>query len=284
MNIIDAQVHCWDRPSKEFPWDVELSTRLPSAVQTQFAERPVPVSDLVAMMNAVGVDGALLTSPTVYGTDHSYAFAAAAAYPGRFGIVAPLYPSTPDVEARIREFRDRPYAVAIRVVVLQSWDDEPLTGERFAKIFRAAERTGLPVCVSTPTRIPELAEVAKRYPELTMVLDHLLLNLKTDVLPLTRLPDVLGLSVFENIAVKCTGVPRFTEEPYPFNDLWPVIDQLINAFGIERLMWGSDVTQHIHNHPYCEMVDYVRRTDRLSKTDKELLLGQNLRRTLWSAD
>jgi L-fuconolactonase len=281
LEIIDAQVHCWATDSEDFPWNTELSSRLPPAVRTQFMERPVTAPELIAMMNAVGVDGALLTSPTVYGIDHSYAFAAAAAYPGRFGVVAPLYPSTPDVESRVFGFRDQPYAVGIRLVVLQSWDDEPLTAGGFGRIFGAAEQAGLPVCVSTPTRIPELAEVARRHPELTIVLDHLLLNLKTDVLPLTRLPDVLALSRFHNIVVKCTGVPRFTEEPYPFDDLWPIINRLIDAFGVERLLWGSDVTQHIHKHPYCELVDYIRRTDRLNETDKELLLGQNLRRILW---
>lgn len=282
MEIIDAQVHAWDKPSKQFPWDPDLGGRLPSAVRTQFAQRPVTTVELVAMMNAVGVDGALLTSPTVYGADHAYVFSAAAAFPGRFGVVAPLYPSTAEVEARVHSFRNQANGVGVRVVVLPWWGDEPLTSDGFGKIFGAAEQARVPIFAAVPGRMRELAEVARRYPELTIVVEHLGLNsFDTDAPPLSRLHEVLELARFDNLVIKCVAAPQYSDEPYPFNDLWPYLTQLIDAFGLERLIWGTDVTQHMQKHTYCEMVDYIRASERLSESEKELLLGRNLRRLLW---
>jgi hypothetical protein len=54
--------------------------------------------DMVAAMDAVGVDGALLVSPfTMYGYDASYALEVHAAHPGRFGLIKPVDPTDPAV-------------------------------------------------------------------------------------------------------------------------------------------------------------------------------------------
>jgi predicted TIM-barrel fold metal-dependent hydrolase len=284
MEIIDAQVHAWDAPTEQFPWDPDLVQRaLPPGIHTQFAERPVRMLQLVGMMNAVGVDGALLTSPTVYGADHSYAFATAAAFPGRFGVVAPLYPTTKDVESRVHHFRDEPYAVGIRVIALSEWDREPpLTSDGYEVIFGAAEEAGVPVFVTGPGRMGELSEIARRHPDLRIVIDHLGINASDpNVPPLSQLPELLGLATFDNVHVKCVAAPKHSAEPYPFVDLRAYVTELLEGYGIERVMWGTDITQNVNVHTYAEAVDWVRRGDWLSEAEKELLLGGNIRRLLW---
>ena len=63
MPIIDSQVHAYERNRPGRPW-------------VGFLHGPPEVTgkDMVAAMDAVGVDGALLVSPfAMYGTDGSYA-------------------------------------------------------------------------------------------------------------------------------------------------------------------------------------------------------------------
>src|SRR5579864_414285 len=83
MPIIDAQVHAYERNHPGRPWAAVLH-----------GPPEVTGDQMVAAMDAVGVDGALLVSPfTMYRYDASYALQVRAAHPGRFGVIKPVDPS-----------------------------------------------------------------------------------------------------------------------------------------------------------------------------------------------
>ena len=78
--IIDSQVHAYERDRPERPWIGSL-------------EGPAEVTgdNIVAAMDAVGVDGTLLVSPySMYRYDASYALEVYAKHPGRFGLIKPF--------------------------------------------------------------------------------------------------------------------------------------------------------------------------------------------------
>ena len=92
----------------------------------------------------------------------------------------------------------------------------------------------------------------------------------------------MSLARHPNVVVKCTGTPALSHEPFPFLDLWPHIRRIVDEFGIERLMWGSDITRR--NHPYEEAIGYVRDTSLLSPSERTAILGGSLRRLFsWPA-
>ena len=96
MLTIDAQVHAYERNHPGRPW---------AAVLHGPAE--VTGDDMVAAMDAVGVDGALLVSPfTMYRYDASYAIEVRARHPGRFGLIKPVDPSDPGVPVLFLTARD----------------------------------------------------------------------------------------------------------------------------------------------------------------------------------
>src|SRR5262247_3949049 len=83
MLTIDAQVHAYERNHPGRPW---------AAVLHGPAE--VTGDAMVAAMNAVGVDGALLVSPfAMYRYDASYAIEVHARHSGRFGMIKPVDPT-----------------------------------------------------------------------------------------------------------------------------------------------------------------------------------------------
>ncbi len=93
MLTIDAQVHAYERNHPGRPWAGVL--RGPAEVTGD---------DMVAAMDAVGVDGALLVSPfTMYRYDASYAIAVHAAHPSRFRLIKPVDPADPAVAETIAE-------------------------------------------------------------------------------------------------------------------------------------------------------------------------------------
>ena len=92
---IDSQVHAYERNRPERPW-------------SGFLQGPDEVTgdDMVAAMDAVGVDGALLVSPfSMYRYDASYALDVYAKHPvGRFGLIKPFDPESESTAGEMAEW------------------------------------------------------------------------------------------------------------------------------------------------------------------------------------
>ncbi len=85
MPTIDSQVHAYERNHPGRPW-----------AGTLHGPAEVTGDQMVAAMDAVGVDGAVLVSPfSMYRYDASYALEVYAAHPGRFRLVKPVDPTDP---------------------------------------------------------------------------------------------------------------------------------------------------------------------------------------------
>jgi hypothetical protein len=76
---------------------------------------------MVAVMDAVRVDGAVLVSPfTIYGYDASYALEVHRQHPGRFGLVQPVDATDPGVAETIADWVATPGTVGIRLLLNRS--------------------------------------------------------------------------------------------------------------------------------------------------------------------
>src|ERR1700680_5238724 len=94
MPVIDVQVHAYERNHPGRPW-----------AGTLHGPAEVTGDQMVAAMDEVGVDGAVLVSPfSMYGYDASYATEVHKAHPGKFGLVKPVDPSDPGVAEAIADW------------------------------------------------------------------------------------------------------------------------------------------------------------------------------------
>jgi 2-polyprenyl-6-methoxyphenol hydroxylase-like FAD-dependent oxidoreductase len=69
-------------------------------------------------------------------------------------------------------------------------------------------------------------------------------------------------------------------------DMLPLLRKVIDAFGVERVMWASDYTQSRNETGYswAHTLHYLLDSDQLSETEKEWLLGRSVRQVLrWPA-
>src|SRR5580693_7051114 len=107
MPTIDVQVHAYERNHPGRPWAAVLA-----------GPPEVTGDQMVAAMDAVGVDGALLVSPfSLYRYDASYALAVHAAHPGRFGLIKPVDPADPAVADQIADWAATDGTVAVRIMM-----------------------------------------------------------------------------------------------------------------------------------------------------------------------
>jgi L-fuconolactonase len=273
---IDAQVHAYERNHPGRPW-------------AGFLHGPAEVTgdDMVAAMDAVGVDGALLVSPfAMYRYDARYALTVLAAHPGRFGLVKPVDPTDPDVTGTIADWAAIPGTVAIRVMMRDNVSTDP-ADPGLNRVLAAAARHSLPVNLLCWGRLEQAGLLAARNPETSLVIDHLGLQQPFEppvpAAPFAELPKLLALAAHDNITVKISGACTLSHEPFPYNDLWDPLCRIFDAFGLDRCMWGTDWTRAVELLTYQQGVEAFRVTKRLSDSDRVALMGETLRRVYdWS--
>jgi predicted TIM-barrel fold metal-dependent hydrolase len=271
MMIIDAQVHAYERNHPSRPW---------AGVLTGPAE--VTGDAMVAAMDAVGVDGAVLVSPfTMYGYDASYALEVHQQHPGRFGLVKPVNVTDPGVAETIADWAATPGTVGIRVF-LNRGESTDAADPGFQRVLAAAARHALPVNLMCTGRLEQAAQLAGRHPTTQVVIDHLGLPQPQEppapAAPFADLPTLLALAAHANVAVKISGACTLSHEPFPYKDIWDPLWRIFNAFGLHRCLWGTDWTRAIKVLTYQEGVEAFRVTDRLSDSDKAVLMGESLSR------
>jgi len=276
MLTLDAQVHAYERDHPGRPW---------AAVLHGPAE--VTGDQMVAAMNAVGVDGGLLVSPfTMYRYDASYAIEVRGKHPGRFALIKPVDPSDPAVADTIADWKTTPGTVAIRIMMTRGVSEDP-ADPGLNRVLAAAARHGLPVNLLCWGRMEQARALAARNPDTSIVIDHLGLQQPFEppppAQPFADLPKVLALAAQPNVAIKITGACTLSREAYPYKDIWDSLARIFDAFGIARCMWGTDWTRAVGLLTYKQGVDAFRDTDRLSEGDKATLMGGALQRIYrWS--
>lgn len=291
MELVDAQVHVWDRDHPGRPWDPARSAaraRLLGSGRAAEAEEPVTYDDMATAMDKVGVTAAVLVATSHYGWDNGYSFEAVAAHPGRFAVVGRLDPGAPDIAEAVAGFAARPGAVALRVLLMTAEHRAQLDDGFFEPMLSAAARAGLPVSVFPPGHLAGVATMARAHPDLVLLVDHLGMAqpplMTPDDPPLRCLPDLLELADHPNVAVKLTAVPVFSSAPFPYADLWPALHRVLDRFGPQRCAWGTDWQRVRSLVGYGQGVRWITETAELSTGDKELVLGASLRRLLrWPA-
>lgn len=270
MDVIDTQVGEPPAPAGATGWPDDPAWHATAADLT------------IAAMDAVGVGAAVLMPHHL-----DYAEAAVRRYPDRLAYVVRVDHATVAHADRLAELAKRPGLVAVRLIVTAPEDGpglELLRDGRFEPLLRSARQLGLPVFVFISGALEEMHAIAGRHPDLRLIVDHLGVKqgplMAPDSPPFARLPQLLELAAYPNVAVKFSGAPTLTESDYPFPDLWPHLRRVVDAFGPERLVWASDFVRCRPLRTYAELLDFLRYSDELTAAEKSLILAGNAKRLL----
>jgi len=266
MTIIDSQVHAYEANTPKRPWH-----NVPNWPDH------VTGDEMVAAMDKVGVDGAIFISAfAMYRYDGSYAVEVQRKHPDRFAIIKPVDPADPKVADVIADWKKTPGTVGIRIMLTKESglkaDDPGLD-----RIVRAAVKHDFPVNILCWANLDTGTALIDRHPDARFIIDHLgLMQPRTPPAPpepWAELPKVLDLARRKNAVMKITGACTLSKEPYPFNDIWDPVRRVIDAWGIERCLWGSDWTRAFAVVNYEQAVRPFVETRRLSDSERAMLMG-----------
>jgi predicted TIM-barrel fold metal-dependent hydrolase len=263
MLIVDAQVHIWSsgKPTNQRHRQVERFTK----------------DDLLKEMDEARVNAALIHPPASWDPNaNELAVEAARHHPHRLAILGNFPLDRPESRSLIDTWKQRPGMLGLRFTFLQPHQRTWPTDGTIDWLWPAAERAGLPVALQAATFLPKVGQVAERYPRLKLIIDHLGRQTGTqDDAAWGNLGDMLALAKHPNVAIKATGAPSYSSQPYPYRNIHGYLQQIYDAFGPERMFWGTDITRMPCSWRQCVSM-FTEELPWLSGRDQELVMGQAL--------
>ncbi len=216
--------------------------------------------NLLQEMDSSGVDHALVVSAEIDGAagSNDHGASVVAQHPGRFSQLVDLDSHfgpdyhRPGSADRLRAVVDR-YAPVGVSHYLAAEDDGWLGSTEGDAFLAAAEEAEVVVNLAArPVWGPAIRGAARRHPGVTILLNHL----GTVMLHPGGLEEGLRLVVDDealpNLVVKVSGWAYGTDRPwdYPYADRLAVVRRFHEAWGPDRLAWGSDWPSLLPHHSY----------------------------------
>jgi len=263
--IVDSHVHVVAPDESAYP----LSPRPLSG--EWYREAPHSAEDLLALMDASGVDRAVLVQPVgAYSFDNRYTADSAARYPDRFAGACCVDVDAADSGAELAGWLGAGGVQGVRLFAIgrgPAW----LAEDRAAGLWECAAAHGAHVIATVLThQLPQLDAALSRFPEIPVSLDH------CGFPPLTSAAGdgaeaLFALADHANLHLKLsTHVLDVAEK---LGDAREFVATLVRRFGAERMMWGSDFCQ-THDRSYAALVELGRRAfSDLPTRERDLCLG-----------
>ena len=243
--MIDAHVHLWDGP---LDW---------MTGERAVLARPYCLEELRPSLMAHGVDGVVLVQTHSSLEETRRFLALAGAEDVVAGVVGWVDLTAPDVAPVLAELGESPHLVGIRHQVHDEPDPAWLLRDDVLHGLAAVRDAGLVYdLLVRPRELPAALEVARRIPELRLVIDH------------AAKPPIAGgelepwrtlmapFADLEQVSCKVSGLVTEADwERWQADDLVPYVSHLVEWFGTERLLFGSDWPVCLLVASYDEVVE-----------------------------
>ncbi len=269
---IDAHHHFWNYDPVEYDW-IDESMR---TIRRSFLPQ-----DLKSAIDTAGIDGVVCVQARQTTEETDWLLELAGANDFIRGVVGWLPLASEDIEALLDRYAKNPKLKALRHVV-QGEADGFLDGDSFNRGIQALQPHGLVYDVLIFERqLKEAIRFVDRHPEQAFVLDHIAKpQIKQNLMEPWQ-SDIRELAKRPNVTCKLSGM--VTEADYATwteAQLRPYLDTVLEAFGPERLMFGSDWPVCLVATGYKQWADLIRDfIAPLSEAEQAAILGETATRT-----
>jgi predicted TIM-barrel fold metal-dependent hydrolase len=240
VKITDSQVHVWEAEQPDRPWP--KTGNVPD-----WALTPYTAEDLIADMDEAGVTRAFLVPPAFDGGRNDYALAAAQRYVGRLAVMGRLQLSDPSAAEHLAAWKEQPHGYGMRFVFFSPEQQAQLTNGTIDWLWPLAQRLEIPLTIYPALDLfKDIGAIANRYSSLKITVDLMAVSPAPhdrDEAAFRHLEQLLNLAPLPNVAVKASALPEASTGAHPYSNLHPYIRRTVDAFGPERVFWGTDITR-----------------------------------------
>jgi L-fuconolactonase len=246
---LDSHQHFWRHDAAQYPW---IPTGSP-------LHRDWLPADLTTLQRPLGFDGSIAVQARQSLAESDWLLGLADADDRVKGVVGWVDLRSETVAEDLAQLARHPKFVGVRHVVQDEPDDEFLVRPEFVRGIDQLRQSDLTYdLLIFPKQLLAAIELVKRFPEQPFVLDHIAKPAIKDgaLEPWTRL--IRELAALPNCSCKVSGmVTEADHSNWKPADFRPYLDVVFEAFGEDRLMFGSD-------WPVCLFAASYERTHRLA--------------------
>lgn len=231
--VVDSHIHFWQLSRGYYTaLDPHMTVLLKDHLPSDLA----PLLDAAGIHQIVVVEAAETVDEThfVLGLAQKYRFIA--------GVVGWINLASPDVEIVLRTLKNNPLYKGVRPLHDDNktirWMKEPANDVGFQALVDL--NLSFDALVQDFNELPCVISVAERFPGLTVILNHCGKPDIANNIFSSWAADIDRLAKYPNVVCKFSGLPNQAKAGWTLNGIRPYANHVLNSFGVERLMWGSD--------------------------------------------
>ncbi len=263
--IIDTHLHVWSDDFSRYPF-----------AEGRQASEGAPVELLNETMAEAGVDKAVIVQPIGYLYDNRYVADCLRRFPGKFAAIGLVNRNAADAPDQLERLVKEDGFVGLRIHLSRPNHPSEWAAPDQDPIWQRAESLGVCFIVYGPsTHLPAIEPIIARFPNVPVVLDHIGGAPTDEAPPYPLLSNVLRLAEYPNVYVKFTPQAHKSKLPYPHEDTFSTFRRIYDAFGPQRLMWGTNFPGVLKGVGYLPALELFRtHIDFLTDEDKEWLFSK----------
>lgn len=233
MNI-DSHQHFWKYSAAEYPWMGE---------ELAMCRRDLLPLDLEPLLDAAGLDGSIAVQARQIPEETDFLLDLAAKHPRVLGVVGWIPLCSPEVGRYLEPYAAHPKVVGFRHVIQDEPDDDFILRPDFQAGIRELGR--YPLCYDIlifEKHLPQTITFVDQHPQISLVLDHIAKpEIHANQFSTTWAKNIRQLAEREHVTCKLSGmVTEVRGGIWDAEMLRPYFDTVLEAFGPQRLMFGSD--------------------------------------------
>lgn len=271
MTRIDAHQHFWSLARGDYGW---------LTPEMEPIYRDFLPADLGPLLTEAGIDGTILVqaAPTVAETE--FMIGLAREEPFIRGVVGWVDFEDPRAPGEIARLAGQSALVGLRPMIQDIADDDWMLGEGLVTTFGALIAADLTFdALTLPRHLPALRELLARHPNMRTVIDHGSKPMIRDGIMDGWHQDMAALASETSAFCKLSGLVTEARADWTVDDLRPYVDHLLDTFGPDRLVWGSDWPVCTLASSYGEWVEATGELlSGLAEDERSAILGGNAAR------
>ena len=259
---VDAHVHVWSDDLSRYSF--ARGFKIDDCVVPAFLPE-----DILNHARPFGVERIVLVQMSYYGFDNRYMTDVIRTHEGVFSGIAVIDQNAkkPDREmVRLARMGVCGFRIKPEGAPVDSWLDGPV----WDRMFSAGTDLHLALCpLIDPEALPSLSRKCEEYPDTPVIIDHLCRIGADGRINPDHVDALCRMADFPSVMMKVSAFYALGSKTSPYEDLIPLIQRVLTAFGAKRLMWASDCPfQVMDGHNYGDSISLVRNLDFLSDDER----------------
>ncbi|GAB2179281.1 amidohydrolase family protein [Dongia sp. agr-C8] len=229
--IIDTHLHLVYRDRFSYPWLADV----PPLNRDFTLETYRPQAEAAGISQSIHMEVDVAEADQLLETDFVTALGGSVV-----AAVSSCRPENLDFPAQLEKLAQNPKVKGLRRILHTSPDElsqAPLFTENLKRL--AAHRLSFDLCVLA-RQLPQASRIARACPEVQFILDHCGVPAVKDRTLDPWRADIKALAALPNVAAKISGVVAYADPNWTVDDLRPFVEHVIESFGWDRVVWGSD--------------------------------------------